>query len=438
MYADRRRERCDQTPAVIVPTRALIAAWLLAACATACSGSGSAPIESRGSFEPPGGTRVEIRALVQPEHGREAPRYLRGAVAALGTVTPWLGPPQRSSITLADPPWHATAVADPSVTLLERTPWWGSATSMAPELAAARAIARESWSHAFDITALPRWFTAGLVEYTARRAVVPVFQAENLSPGYAMFEARYFGAFVPRFVRIRLLPDTDGDPLPAYRASPRVGPASPSSAAEERSLAGKTILTLNTLERWVGRPVFDGVLAEFARTSRASPPTLADFARVASASSGQNLSWLLDQAFGGSATFDYAVTGVSSVSNAAGGFDTQVVVARLGDGEFTGASAPRVGPFESGRGVRVAVVFADGERVVDAWDGRDTRKTFAYRSASRAESATVDPERTLLLDINRTNNSRSEASHGSAAATTWAARWLLWLEHALLTYAALA
>jgi hypothetical protein len=417
--------------------RPTIAACLLAACAAACSGSGSAPVESRGSFEPRGGTKVEIRALVQPEHGREAPRYVRGAVAALATVTPWLGSSPHASITLADPPWHATAIRDPSVTVLERTPWWGAATSMAPELAAARAIARESWSQALDVTALPPWFTAGVVEYTARRAVVPVFQAENLSPGYAMFETRYFGGFVAKFVRIRLLPETDGDPLPAYRASPRVSPASPSSAADERSLAGKTVLTLNTLERWVGRPVFDGVLAEFVRTSRGGRPTLADFARVASASSGQNLSWLLDQALGGPATFDYAVTGISSVSNAAGGFDTRVVVARLGDGEFTGTSAPRVGPYESGRGVSLTVVFADGERVADAWDGRDGEKTFLYRSASRAESATVDPERKLLLDLNRTNNSRREASPAGAAATRWAARWMLWLEHALITYGAL-
>jgi len=218
-------------------------------------------------------------------------------------------------------------------------------------------------------------------------------------------ELRYFGALIPRFVRIRLMPETDGDPVSAYRARPGVSPSTPSTANDEKSLAGKTVLTLSTVEHWLGTPVFDGVLAAFARASHTQPPTLESFAGVASASSGQDLSWLLHQAFGGAATFDYAVTDFSSVSNSEGRFATRVVVSRLGDGVFSGASAPRVGPYESGRGITMAVVFADGERAIDTWDGRDERRVFEYRSASRAQSATVDPDRKLLLDINQTNNS---------------------------------
>jgi hypothetical protein len=407
---------------------------MLITVAAGCGGVAGLPIEERGNFEPVNGPRVEIRAVVQPEHRRNASRYIRGAVATLKTVMPWLGPYRNASITLIDPPWRGSGISDSSVTVLARTPWWSSWTSMMLEMASARAIARRSWSDAVDTTALPSWFTAGLVEYTARRAVTPVFQGEALSPGYAMFEARYFGAFVPWFVRVRLLPEADGDPLPAYRAMPRVNVAAPSSRDEERSLAGKTVLTLNTFERWVGQPVFDGVLAEFARTFRTGRPTLDDFARVASATSGQDLSWLFVQTFGGSATFDYAVTDFRSVPTSSGTFDTTVVVARLGDGMFTGSSAPRVGPYESGRGVTLAVMFADAERVVDSWDGRDASKTFAYRSQYRAESATVDPDRTLLLDINRTNNSRTATSRSGEAATRWASRWMLWLENALLGY----
>jgi hypothetical protein len=415
----------------------MVAVLAVAVCVAACAGSEDRPVESRGSFEPADGARVEIRALVQSEHRREAPRYTRGAVAALTLTTPWLGPAQRRSITIVDPPWHGTAKADPSALVLKRTPWWSSATSMQPELAAARAIARAIWSDAVDVTALPPWFTAGLAEYTARRAVTAIFQGENLPPGFAMFEARYFGALVPRFVRLRLLPEADGDPLPAYRAKPRTSPLSPSSSEDERSLEGKTVLVLSTVERWVGAPVFDGALAEFARHFRGARPTLADFGRVVSASTGQDLSWLLDQTFGGSAIFDYGVSAFSSVANAESGFDTTVVVARVGDGLFTGAVAPRLGPFESGRGVTVVVGFANGERVVDAWDGRDAQKTFTYRSAWPATSAVVDPERILLLDVNRTNNSRMTATDGGVAATRWAARWLLWIEHALFNYGAL-
>lgn len=101
---------------------------------------------------------------------------------------------------------------------------------------------------------------------------------------------------------------------------------------------------------------------------------------------------------------------------------------------FTGSTAPRVGPFESGGGVTLLVIFEDGERAIDRWDGRDTRKIFSYRSPSRAVSATVDPDRMLLLDVNQTNNSRTLAPLTATAATRSAARWLTWLENALLTY----
>jgi hypothetical protein len=407
--------------------------WL-ALATIACGG---APAEIRGTFER-SAPAIDVRVIVQREHRDVAARYLRAALASLETIGAWLGPYPHQSLTLTDPPWHGAVAADPTTIVLDRAPWWSSRTSMAPELATARAIARRSWPEALNTTALPAWFTAGLVEFTARRAVSGLFQGENLPPGFAMVEMRYFGGFVPRFVRIRLLPEADGDPVRAYRATPTARPTGPASADEARSLLAKTVLTLNTLERWVGRTVFDAILEEFVRTSRGRAPTIDDFTRVASSTAGQDLSWLLTPALGGAATFDYAVAGLDSVRDSDGRFDTTVVVERRGDGMFTGASAPRQGPFESGRGIAVVVAFENGERAVDTWDGRDMRKTFQYRSASRATSAVVDPDRALTLDIDRTNNSLTLAAASATAATRWSARWMLWLEQVLLGFAAIA
>ena len=250
-----------------------------------------------------------------------------------------------------------------------------------------------------------------------------------------MLEQRYFAGFVPRFLRIRLLPASDGQPLIEYRSRPRVDVTSASSAADRRSLTAKTVLTLNTLERWLSAPVLDGAVTEFARAFRGNPPALSDFMRTLSAASGQDLSWLLVQAFGGTATFDYAVTKLTSTRSGDGEFETTVVVGRLGDGLFTGSAAPRVGPFESGRGVAIALALTDGERIIDRWDGRDVARTLVYRSRAAAESATIDPQHTIVLDVHRTNNSRTLSGRSSIAATRWAGRWMLWLEQALLTYA---
>jgi hypothetical protein len=421
----------DGTTFTIVTIRRLIACCALSVASTGC---GAPPVEIRGQFEPADGAAVDIRIAVQSEHRRDASKYLRGAVASLATLRPWLGAYPDAMLTIVDPPWHAASLSASSVVTLPRSPWWSLPTAMAPELAAARGVALRNWETALDGRALPPWFTAGIVEYSARRAVAPLFQGDNLPPGYAMLEPRYFHAFVPWFVRIRLMAESDGDPLPAYRANPRANVASPSGEAELASLTAKTVLTLNTLERWVSRPAFDGVLAEFVRASRATQPVLADFTRVASSATGQDLSWLFEQTLGKSVVFDYAVGDLTSVPNPGGGFDTTVVAERLGEGVFSGSSALRVGPFDSGRGLAVRIAFEDGQQIVNTWDGRDARRTFRYHSVSPARSATIDPDRVLVLDTNRTNNSWTLEPRSSVAASLWALRWMLWLEHALLNY----
>lgn len=427
-----------RTPTVILSTRGLaLSAALAFAGGAAC---GVVPVAVSGQYEPAGGgPRVPVRAQVQSEHRADGPRYIRGAVASLATLTGWIGAPPPHDIVLVDPPLHASAPADPSAIVLERTPWWSSDAAMAPELASARGVARRIWAETIDPRGLPGWFLDGLAEYTARRAVADIFTQIDDTPAYAMLDARFLGGFVPRFVRLRLRPERDGEPLSAYVSRPRTDAhASASSADDRRSLAAKTVLTLNTLERWVGRPAFDAAIAAFVGAARTAPPTLDDFMRAASATTGQDLAWMLEPMLRGTAIYDYAVAELTSRPASGGGFETAVTVERRGDGLFTGSTAPRVGPFESGRGLTIAVAFDDGERVIDTWDGRDSRKTLRYRSPARAASATIDPDRKLVLDVHTTNNSRAIAPKAGTAAAHWSLRWMLWLEHALLTYGALA
>jgi hypothetical protein len=54
-----------------------------------------------------------------------------------------------------------------------------------------------------------------------------------------------------------------------------------------------------------------------------------------------------------------------------------------------------------------------------------------------ARSAQVDPSRTLLLDVDYTNNSRTLEPKGEAAATKWAATWTVWLQDDLLSWVSL-
>ena len=54
------------------------------------------------------------------------------------------------------------------------------------------------------------------------------------------------------------------------------------------------------------------------------------------------------------------------------------------------------------------------------------------------ETYAVDPERVLLMDVNYTNNSKTLEPKGEAAAMKWSVKWMIWLQDALLSWAALA
>jgi hypothetical protein len=372
---------------------------------------------------------MDVRFTIQAQHRRAQQRYVGAAMAALKQNGEWLGALPLTQLAVVDPP-RSGPPSQPAddIIVLDRTPEWSAETSMTPELASARGISRRFWGSLVDTRALPPWFVEALAEYAARRVVAGLFEQEN-PPGFAYYEERYFGQFVPRSTRIFLRQESDGEPLTAYRSN--------QSSTEFRPLEAKTVLALGTLERWVGRPVFDQLVAEFAHRRQAAPPTLADFMRIANEVSAQDLSWLFDEVFGSSRVFDYGVESLTSEADGAGAFATTVVARRYGDARFTGTSAPPIGGFESGRGIAVLVRFADGRQRIDYWDGRDQAKTFRYRSGARAVAAQVDPDGTLLLDLERTNNSISLSPQAASAASRWAARWLAWMEHALLAYGSL-
>jgi hypothetical protein len=84
--------------------------------------------------------------------------------------------------------------------------------------------------------------------------------------------------------------------------------------------------------------------------------------------------------------------------------------------------------------VPIRVTFADGQQIVWNWDGRDRWKLFAVDRPSAATAAEVDPDRILVLDVNRTNNGISRQPAARAAARKWSLTWLVWLQDQLLTY----
>ena len=325
--------------------------------------------------------RVNVTIAIPPGQAGAADRYRYAALTTLKILGTWLTP-----------------FPDPALSVVaDRTPWWTAPASMAPEYAAARAISRAYWERMLGNGTLGAGLVDGLSEYAARRAVSKIVDERYRAVYRGRLEGRYFGGFVPRDLRVQLPVEDDGP---------------------------DAFLALGTLERLVGRPVFDAILAEFMRVAAAAPPTIDDFAAVASRVSGQDLAGFVDATLKRRHSYDYAVQTIESEPQPDGWFRTTVVVRRDGDA------------FE--RGIPIETTFADGDSIRDTWEGAETSRTYAYRSRARAVSAEIDPDRMLLLDRRRGNNGVTlDTAPARTAATRWSARWMLWLEDALLTYAAL-
>jgi hypothetical protein len=243
------------------------------------------------------------------------------------------------------------------------------------------------------------------------------------------FAKRYFGGFIPWvFEDFPQTRDVDGNRLTAFRPVAGYDDQStptwkywPGSASA--ITYNKTSLWLHTLERMLGWETVQRMLSTYFQRYAFKHPGPQDFFAVANEVSGRDLTWFFDQVHRSSNTFDYAVD-VFTSEPAPGrpdgaGYHTAVVVRRHGEGTFP---------------VDVRVRFENGEETRWAWDGRDRWKVFESDSAARAISAEVDPDRVLLLDLRRTNNSATLRPAAPAAARKWSLTWLIWLQDHLLTY----
>jgi hypothetical protein len=245
------------------------------------------------------------------------------------------------------------------------------------------------------------------------------------------------------FRDIPIARDTGNNGLAGYRASAKVDAPSTPSWRYYPSGGGalsynKTALWLHTLERYLGWPTLQRVLSTFFDRWKFRHPTPQDFFAVANEVAGRDLTWFFDQVYRSSNVFDYAVESVASEPALGPGF-----VDRNGGLELEAEADPK-SPIRSTVIVRrhgeaifpvdVLVTFRNGEKVREKWDGRDRWTAFTYDRDVPAVSAVVDPDRILLLDVNRTNNSVTTEPQASEAARKWTLKWLVWLQDALATH----
>ena len=383
-----------------------------------------ARVITRNSDEQP---PLEIITIAAPQ---AAQRLAEAAGQSVDRLSMWLGPLPGNRVTIVDVPAqaHLAGAAYPGIAITSSR-LLTTRREFAAERALTVAIARQ---YALASATAPQpdsWFAEGLAAYLATRAVHESFE------GRYYLTLRYFGGYVPHSIRAIVMSPNPLDPRPRVaRLAEVVEPAdAPWRLAHGADVdrANRLTMALHTLERFVGWPAFQATLRAFVERTAGRTPTLRDLTAVLSEQRGADMTWFFDQAMRVDARIDYAVVNLASVPAASAGWETTVDVRRLGEATFDGTSLPRA--TSTARSLPVMVRFADGSEIAEWIDGRDREWRFEYSSASPAVLASVDPGAILLIDADRTNNTRALNPPLHTVGLRLAFNWLAWLQDAMLT-----
>lgn len=397
-------------------------------------------VERRFTFEHAGLPPVDVRLLLAPETARFAGRYSRALWLGLTRFGAWYGPYPYTSLTMVDPPWGAEATGGMEYPTLIATgsDAFSPLATQSPEGVTVHELAHQ-WFYGLVATDEVResFLDEGITSYATGRLL-----AEAYGPRAWSFDA-WGLPVVFREVRQEHLLDTQA----RYFRDPATDPIGRAAhgyldhGSYRRMTYSKMALAMGQLERLLGAPTMERAMRAFADSWRFRHPRTADLVRTLSRAAGQDLSGYFRQTVWSSEVLDYAVDAVSTRPRRAlagvvgeggerrvvergerlAGWESEVVVRRLG-----GVALP----------VFTDLVFADGQRARLRWDGRERWVRFRVVGPELAW-AEVDPDQTLLLDVDRLNNSR-RVEPDRRASRRWAQRLRFWIQNVLESFAAFA
>lgn len=394
-------------------------------------------------FESPGLPPVDIRLLLMPDHADHRDRYLAATEATLEHYGRWWGAYPYGHITVVDPAYRSNTGGMEYPTLFTGgTRWLSPRLSRSPEGITVHEAGHQFWHGIVANDEFEHaWLDEGFNTYSTTRTLQAAF------PEHALVE-RYLEGLVPVAFPSIVPPErTDGADAyvgmesalkrdPQSRPSWRTGPR-----GYKINAYNKGAMTLRTLEGYLGWTTFQRVMSTYFRTYAFSHPEPEDFFAIAERVSGQRLGWLFEQAWRDSVVFDYAVGQVTSWRDEARwgypeqGSEPPAIAVGSGAHERW-RSAVTVRRWGEGRfPVAVEVSFSDGTRRVEHWDGEDRWATYRYEHPAKVDRVRVDPDHILVLDTEFTNNAWLREAPAGLAATKWASKWMLWVQHTMEAFA---
>lgn len=375
-------------------------------------------VEQRERLTPEGGSPLDLRFLIAREAAGQTPRVMEGTHAALSLLTSWFGPLDAPALTVVGMPWAGNLNRDTRRGFASApVRWLTPVRDRFTERALIHALLRQYWLR--DSAAPLSSFEEGLINFLGTRAIYQLLEGGNFAV------PRFFGGSVPFPLRALQTPPV-ADPRPRVMGFEEI--EAPNVVDPE---VRRTMIALQTLERYVGWPTMLEAIAKMRRESPDRRDAEA-FGTALSDVRGTDVRLLIAECLRGDAIFDYAIASLNSTAGASGLIETTVNIARAGSGRFAlGRDGDR------DQSIPVVTRFVDGTQVRDYVDGERAASTLIYSGKVAATSATVDPDQMLILDVNRDNNAIVRDVPMVPIGFRLALHWMTWLQNAMLSYTAI-
>lgn len=309
--------------------------------------------------------------------------------------------------------WLAPSPASPLV-IHDAPSWRMVRPAMNVEMHVAYDIARQ-WLGRTDSPAVN-----AIAWYLQSRVVERLYDYAYHQPGHSAEVAWFFGRnYATGFPSLRL--SRFAKPLGRFEDAARWPDTAPIVPASIDRTVLRASMALASLERIAGWPVLQGALAEARVQAESRALSLDDLGQVLSSAMGIDAASVLAW-YQRDNPVDYAVSAVASQP-----CERSECVRTTVSVTTTGDAPPQP--------LTLRVEFGGGRYVDAAWDGKQAQ-AFEFESTSPMSAVHLDPERVVLRDANWLNNDRLAASATNVPIGKWAARWMVWLQDAMLAYSA--
>ena len=369
---------------------------------------------------------VQVHVLALASHPKAGQRYLDILLSSLKQFDQRYGPYPYKVLTLIDPEPGSAMEGMEYPTLITGGTSWFDPTHIT-EVTAEHEFGHQYWYGMVATNEFEEaWLDEGINSYTEVDVTAAILgrQTNALDLGWANLSDAML-----QYTEYNLAPDYD----PVTRHAWQFHDYSSYGGVTY----GKSATLLATLEGIVGKDTMDEAMRTYFMRYRFTHPTTEDFLRtieevairhgrtagsivppppclnmacgdaritvppVTFINSG--LRPYFNQAVYGTAILDYAVEDVTS----------DPVQWYLPDSKDktlrNSVTIHRIGDFILP--VTLEIVFSDGTRKREYWDGNDRWHTFTYTTTAKITSAELDPDHTVLLDVDRFNNSHTHAAN---------------------------